>query len=567
MNNKKNTQATLLLPMFKRIFPLLLSIVFAIAITAPFISKNFIFSHDDFAFHRMRLEGYYQAVSHGNFFPKIFPEMANGFGYATDLFYPSLFLLPYVLLRIVGFSFIHSYYGYMFLITMATFLVAYYAINKLFKNRQIAYLFAAIYTTGTYRLLDQFIRGALGETLAFIFLPLVLLGIAQVFITKETKWASLAIGMTCLIYSHMITALIVTTSIAVFVLYQWLTHQLSKQVLLTFLKAVGVSFALSAFVLLPVLEQNHYLNFNYLANKNIWSTGLHFSPADLVINSLANDANNWQNLKPNIGTLLIVFVLATPMFFKMLTKKNKVLLLIGIGYSILATNLFPWVVLKTSFLAFIQLPWRILTLSTLFLSLSLSLLVYSLRNRASSYWYATILLLVFSFGYTNNIIFNFESNNVDRIDNKTYETYALSSIGGGLEYLPVATDYEKIKQENPASYSSKDFQVIQKKATFNHFEYDVVSTIDDEFIPLPKICYVGYSVKAGDHALDMREKDGLLSVRVPKGLSKITLDYVGTPLQKVTLFISLLSWAVLTAYFLGDFFIAKFKQGKTAPSE
>jgi hypothetical protein len=184
--------------------------IICMVILYPFFSKNLIYSHDDFAFHRNRLESYYDSVHYWNFFPKVFPNMANGYGYAADLFYPSILMLPYVFLRTVGLSFIQSYYGYMFIIAVSTYVVSYFSIKTIFKDSNIAFLFSVIYTTSTYRLLDQFLRGALGETLAFIFLPIVFLGLFQVFFEDKNKWITLAVSMALLIHSHIITSLIVT---------------------------------------------------------------------------------------------------------------------------------------------------------------------------------------------------------------------------------------------------------------------------------------------------------------------------------------------------------------------
>ena len=50
----------------------IIGLVICMVILYPFFSKNLIYSHDDFAFHRNRLESYFDSVHHGNFFPKVF---------------------------------------------------------------------------------------------------------------------------------------------------------------------------------------------------------------------------------------------------------------------------------------------------------------------------------------------------------------------------------------------------------------------------------------------------------------------------------------------------------------
>ncbi|MFQ7233383.1 MAG: hypothetical protein ACLRPU_00805 [Enterococcus hulanensis] len=535
--------------------PLIVSIIIALVITVPFFQRNIIFVHDDFSFHRMRLEGYFEAVKLGHFFPKILPEMANGYGYAADLFYPSIFLLPYAVLRLLGFSYIHSYYGYMLIISATTFLVAYYSAKQMFQNIRIGYFFALIYTTATYRLLDQFIRGALGETLAFIFLPLILLGIYQIFYLKENRWTLLAIGMSSVIYSHMITSLLVVISIGCFLMYQLFTHKLSKTIIITFLKSVGMSFLLSAYVILPILEQNYYVRFNYLENKGLWDIGLTYSPADLLFNSFANSADNWTNLKPNIGFIFILFILLALINFNKLSKISRTMLLVGIGYSLLATNIFPWSANRTNFLSFIQFPWRILTLATLFLSLSLSLCIEKIRKKYVLVC-MSLLIIGVTFSYTKNIIYSFESNNVSQIDNKSYSNFAPNSIGGGKEYLSIDTDFEKI-EKNPKNTpeQSSAVRIVQKEKGFNFFKYEIYTNSENYAVSLPKIAYPGYSIKINNKETAVYAQDGLLTFDANKDKQDVTVKYVGTILQDLSLSISMLSWLFL----LINFLIRRFK--------
>lgn len=534
--------------------PLILSIIISLVITVPFFQKNIIFAHDDFSFHRMRLEGYFEAVKLGQFFPKILPEMANGYGYAADLFYPSIFLLPYAVLRLLGFSYIHSYYGYMLIISATTFLVAYYSAKQMFQNIRIGYFFALIYTTATYRLLDQFIRGALGETLAFIFLPLILLGIYQIFYLKENRWALLAIGMSSVIYSHMITSLLVVISIGCFLMYQLFTRKLSKNIIITFLKSVGMSFLLSAYVILPILEQNYYVRFNYLENKGLWDIGLTYSPADLLFNSFANSSDNWANLKPNIGFIFILFILLALINFNKLSKISRTMLLFGIGYSLLATNIFPWAANRTNFLSFIQFPWRILTLASLFLSLSLSLCIEKIRKK---YVLISMSLLIIgvTFSYTKNIIYSFESNNVFQIDNESYSKYAPNSIGGGKEYLSIDTDFEKI-DKNPSNSpeQSSAVRIVQKEKGFNFFKYEIYTNLENSAVSLPKIAYPGYSIKINNKETAVYAQNGLLTFDANKDKQEVTVKYVGTILQDFSLAISMLSWLFLLLILLIQLF-------------
>lgn len=69
-------------------------------VSAPFIWQQQIYNQDDFLFHKARLLAYYTAVVHEHtLVPRVLATMAGGFGYAADMFYNSLALLPFVVLK------------------------------------------------------------------------------------------------------------------------------------------------------------------------------------------------------------------------------------------------------------------------------------------------------------------------------------------------------------------------------------------------------------------------------------------------------------------------------------
>ena len=522
--------------------------IICMVILYPFFSKNLIYSHDDFAFHRNRLESYYDSVHHGDFFPKVFPNMANGYGYAADLFYPSILMLPYVFLRTVGLSFIQSYYGYMFIIAVSTYVVSYFSIKTIFKDNNIAFTFSVIYTTSTYRLLDQFLRGALGETLAFIFLPLVFLGLFQVFFEDKNKWITLAVSMALLIHSHMITSLIVTISIGLFFIYQFFSKKITAKIFINFIKAIVLSFLLCLYIFVPIIEQNSKIAFNYINNRSIWPTGLNYSFNDLINNSLGNYSGNWENLKPGLGIVLILFIIIGLVYFSRSSKRMKCFYLIGILFAIVATNLFPWVLFKKSYLAFIQFPWRILSIATFFLSLSLSFFIRDL-NLKTLKWQIPVVVTIISLSFTLNTLNNFETNQVPSITNKSYSTFAPQAIGGGREYLPIDTDFDAI-YENKENEITQSYGVVIReiKKNFKSFYYTVKVESDIATITLPKIAYEGYDVLIDGKQTDYIRKDGLLAFHIEKGFHNVKVTYAGTFLQKSTLTISLFAWLILLAW-------------------
>lgn len=533
------------------IIHLLIGIIICLIIMAPFLLNKGIYVQDDFSFHRVRLESYYGAVISNNFFPKIFQNMANGYGYAADLFYPSILLYPYAILRMLGFSYLGSYNGYMLLICIATFVSAYFSAKPFFKKDNPSLLFAIIYVTSTYRLLDQFVRGALGETLSFVFLPMVFLGLYRIFYQEDSKngWVILGVSMALLIHAHFITAYFVVIAIGIMLIFQLFLKRLTKYRLLEFLKATVLGLLLSAYILLPILEQNLHIDFNYIENRTLWSNGLKYSFFNLLSNSLANSADTWGDLKPGIGVVLVLFVLIAITRFKRLTGRTKLLLVIGIAFSLLTTNLFPWVLFKTSFLSFVQFPWRLLTLATLFLSLAFTSFIDDLKIPRNAQTGLSVLLVVLSISFSTNALYDFQQKNIPNLTNETYGDYALSSIGGGREYLPANMDADQMfdnPDNNPAilNENATVYEIVNDSNKYNEFTYSIISA-DNQLVTLPKIAYKGYEVEIDGQKVAVTNKKGLLSFKVTKGDHTVRAIYKGTFVQKASLVVSLMVWAII----------------------
>lgn len=522
----------------------------------PFFKKNVIYSHDDFAFHRMRLEGYYQAVKHGSFFPKIFPDMANGYGYAADLFYPSLLLLPYVFLRFLNFTYIQSYYGYQTLIILATFFISYKAGSKILKDSQSGFLFSLVYTTATYRLVDQFIRGALGETLAFAVMPIALLGAYSIFVEEKNNWITLGLGMFLLIQAHMISAFLAAIFIGLAFLYKLARKQLTFRIVINLFKAAIFGFLSSSYVLFPIWEQVNKIKFNFVASKSIWPSGLKFNPLTLFNNSLANASGNWGDLGPGLGIVLLAFLTLGMVTFNRLEKQTKLFLSIGLLLALLSTNIFPWIYLKSSWLSFIQFPWRILLFSTLFLSLALSTWLVTKKKMLNSF---IIVLLIITASFSGNVIYNFDNKDIHKIDNATYSSYAPQAIGGGLEYLTAGTDY-KFLEENFADNSiwTESYTLQLDSKSFNEFNYYNQITYNDASFVIPKVYYLGYTLLIDGNPAPYTNENGLVACKLTNGTHTISIEYTGTKLQKVSSVVSLFTllfiaiWKALLDVFIKE---------------
>ncbi|MBQ2803973.1 MAG: hypothetical protein IJF07_08760, partial [Lachnospiraceae bacterium] len=168
-------------------------------------------SSGDLLYHELRIEGIKDGILNGQFPVRIAPEWQQGYGYASSIFYGETVLYLAAFFRLLGFTLITSYRLFMFVVNIATVLIAYFCFKKMFQEEYAGLLCAGVYSLSIYRISKTFICGSLGETFGIMFLPLLAYGFYRVFaqdIREETykrAWVPLTIGFTGLIQSHLLT--------------------------------------------------------------------------------------------------------------------------------------------------------------------------------------------------------------------------------------------------------------------------------------------------------------------------------------------------------------------------
>lgn len=122
--------------------------------------------------HVARIANFYQNLQEGNIIPRWAANLNWGYGHPILMF---LYPLPsYIssLFHFLGFSLVDSIkivFGLGFIASG----LAMYIWLKEFLGKHAAFLGAILYVFAPYRFVDLYVRGAIGEHVAFIFPPLV----------------------------------------------------------------------------------------------------------------------------------------------------------------------------------------------------------------------------------------------------------------------------------------------------------------------------------------------------------------------------------------------------------
>ncbi|MCR4952168.1 MAG: hypothetical protein K6A40_12695 [Solobacterium sp.] len=344
-------------------------LLMTVIVLFPYLTKAFLpIEHDTF-FHLSRIENLSKAIRDGSFLPAVYPYENGGYGYASPLFYSDVFLIVPALLHIAGLPLTFCYKFIVFVFTYASALTMMWLAFHITKKRSVSLLAACIYLFSNYRITDIYVRGALGECLAFAPLPLVILGMYMIMAEKDTeKWPVLTAGLSVLALCHNLTFLFGSVLCVIFFLV--MVRSLNKDMFISLCKGVGCAFLLTSFYTIPMIEQLRSQKFIvglYAASSDLGSAAMSFRQffANKTIFGFSGHAT-----PPESAMLVNVGLSATflPLLYLFCKEKNRfmtAMVILGYIFLILPGTWTPWDHL--TFLRVIQFPWRLSTPALLLL--------------------------------------------------------------------------------------------------------------------------------------------------------------------------------------------------------
>ena len=532
---------------------LVASLGFTIIFLFPYLLRDFVNIEHDTFFHLSRIEGYANALSHGQFFPSLYPYKNGGFGYASGLFYCDVLLCIPALLYIMKVPLSICYVITIFEFTYFSCLTMFLLLKRLTKNPLIQLVVCYGYVFANYHITNVYVRGALGEVTAMIFLPMIVMGLYDLF-EKEEKNHIYLFGVTGLAISHNLSFLFgILLVISFSILY---LKKLKKEILIYLFKETGWAFLFTLFFTLPMIEQTRfqtmYLHYDglysnlasysiplwkYFANETVFGYGDRFYSKDLC-------------MLVNIG----YFLTFIPLTYLFVAKDKKTFFgdccfYMGYFLYVFASFLIPWQFL--SFLGIIQFPWRLSGIAMVLLCIPsviglqelkvnkkeiLCMVLLFVLGIESVYHLAPVLTR--TFGITSHTSYEnlLDGSIVDPYYSATYIRVECA----GADYLPVTSpdfrEYSKSIKDN--QYNDLD---IPYEKDYTTLSFKVEEDYLNEELLLPLTSYKGYQVYYEDQPIEtLVSNNGMISF-IPKEKGNYQCIYKGTFLQHSTHLISLLS--------------------------
>ena len=521
---------------------ILFSLILIIVVSSLWmLTKGMPYAHD-IAFHYTRLVGLTNSLKTGDFIALIHNSF-YGYGYANGIFYGNFYFYIPALLCVLGIPYMISFKIFYLLINALTALSIYFCTKSIVKDKKISLITTILYMFSMYRIIDIFVRGAMGEMLAFMVIPIIILGLYEIVYRDYKKWYYFTIGFVLLLLAHLISTALIAAFSLIFIIVNYKKLLADKKRILYLFVSGGVGLLLGAFFLFPIIEQKLH------GSINIFVNGSYFQPRDEVVNLLEFILPTDFFNKFLGYSLILLFPIRKFISKNKLKEENKnllrfadILAILSIIAWICTTGLFPWDLLNNT-LEFIQFPWRLLIVATTFLTFANCIYIKILTdNKAKKVLkYTYIVILVISFVSISLYSVQYGIRKIQ------YNEFNDNEIGGG-EYLLSNTNLAELDYESPLYITNNpDLAVnVDKDGTSAIVSYKY-NYQGDTFIEIPLFNYLGYKAVGADIETN---DNGLIKLTNLKPNGVVTIKYEMTNIQKISYMVSVISLIGFVGYLI-----------------
>lgn len=541
---------------------IILLFVFSVLIIVPFMLVNQLGVHSDWSFHAARVQQIYLNLKRGQLFTFIGTDTFSKVGNANFLFYPSMFLYPWALLKLI-FKPIAAFLIYSWLLTFTTMLVSYFCMLAYRNNKLTAFFFAVIYAIVPYHFYLTLGNYVLGEAQAYMFIPIVLLGMYRILTNRG--WKMLAVGITLEMYCHLVSTFI-SIEVCGILLLGWLcfSRSLNWQVLINLCKAVGLYLVLSAWLLIPLATDYFHKGLTKPTSGFMLARDL----GDYIIGCINNLPSNTGGL----GVLLVVILLFGWKWCHKGTSEIYVYI-VGVLIAIMITSTFPWQWFKSTPLAIIQFPYRYTSFAACFLAvvgaIGLTSLVTRVSRKKVTGGLVTIVLLCLCFGETYTLVAR--NHNSDGsvevlkgsrhgqyktlrsandtpviITNETYnDQFSYGALYGETDYFPQRSSDSAKTVLNRRAYMDGHQIKFSQHSKPNQLTY-VVNAKKAGLVDLPALVYSHSLVTVNNTRQAVKASSrGTLLVHVKQGRNVVDFTYKPAMAYYLLMIVAVIAWVGL----------------------
>lgn len=543
-------------------------IIIGIILSIPLAKIQIRDTHDG-VLHMLRVLGTKDSLKIGEFPPLINQNYCNGSGYAMNLFYQPIVTYIPLLIKLFTSSYMTALKIFGGICIVLSGITMYQFVYKVTNKRILALFSAIFYLIAPYKLANVYKRFAIGEFTASVFMPLVFLGIYNLFNQDGKKHYFIAIGATGLMLSHTVTTLYTAIFAIVYVLFN-IKKLKQKDILKKCIINVIFILLISMFFWLPLLEATRACDYAIMDNEIIATNGEYASNHTIYFSQLFKDSGEENGTTFLIGIPTIIAFLLIIFTYKKIDKTYKEFYLLNLIFALISifmtSMFFPWKIMP-NILCKLQYPWRMVGFFNFFMSFICGVNIYialkQLTKKDNIRLIISILFVVLSIISSLKIMSQFYATDTEL--DKKYETTVLnnkkiSHMAINRDYMPVkAIELQRtyVMQRKDTTYilegSANILEENKQDLTDN---IKVQNITKDTTLEFPYYYYVGYKITIETQDGNIKElepiesKNGYISCVIDENIdnANIKIEYVGTTITYVSYIISLISLIVFIIY-------------------
>lgn len=537
------------LPKEKYTVPLLL-VGMGLAASMPLFS-SLVMGGDDLGFHTGRIEAIYEGLCAGEFPVYLGSTEMGGFGTLSATMYPQLFLYPFALLRFGRISLMFCYKLLVVCMHIGSAFTSYYSAKHMCKSGKIAFWTSIFYTFSIYRLTNVYFRAALGESLAMVFLPLVIWGMYEVLWGNAGKWYLLTLGVGGVLQSHVLSVEMCAFFL-VLELLVWLLSAKKQEPLKRIwagIKATLLTVSLNAFFLLPFLFfWGENLQCFHMPSEPISDSSVYFSQMfslfapyegkDLGLESTVQEMPHTVGLVMLLGIVLLCAV-GGKKEAKDDIKVARRCMIYGVLALFMCSWLFPWDKLQRievleGMITSLQFTWRFMGPASALLSFTTAVGVVHFAEKMDDdrkwiYGVAAVLVLCstsFFFGMKGSI--PMQHSDKVQFNNLGY-TDAMYMYYDGESYKALNLNYNR---EDAYIYTQNGTEV--EYSDYKRWGTQLRVTVEPtqqagDYLVFPFYYYPGYEILVNGETAEVYQLDTRVACQLPLKKADIYVHYKGVP--------------------------------------
>ncbi len=530
-----------------------LIIIIGILLSIPLSQIQIRDTHDG-ALHLIRLVKTVQTLEIGQMPPLIAPNVVNGAGYAMNLFYPPLVTYIPLLIKLITPTYVMALKVFGGLCIIFSGITMYQFTYQVTKRKSMAFFGAVFYMIAPYKLGDVYKRYAIGEFTALVFVPLVFLGLYNLFQEDGKKHYYIAIGAIGLMLSHTVSTFYVAMLGAIYVLF-YIKKMLNKEIL----KKIGINIffilLVSMFFWLPLLEAKQSADYTIFDDGLMRTNPIYSQNNTIELYQYFVDKEEENGVTFIIGIPTLIFIIATIFTIRKVNKPYKDFYMLFLLFSficvLLTLNIFPWIYMP-NILCKLQYPWRMVGFFNFFISficgINLVILWNGWEKSDKTKAIVAAICIVAMIAYTIPVMMKYKTKEPSTLDTE-YEKYIikipqLSHMQVNRDYLPskalyLQSTYLKEKEDKTYVLSGR-VKILEENKVQLQDNIIIQNGEEGTVIEFPYIFYPGYqaNLKIGEenYFLKVEESEqGYTAVTLPQEVQQgeITVQYTGTILMKM----------------------------------